>query len=212
VIVAKAAGVPVTVTAGAGKVELTTPEGSLEGTVDTVRFLARLHAPLYGADALQATEVDAILAASASGSLCLTQLNDAIKSRQFFVGGQLTAADAVIFAELQGRLSATEHPNLARWSSTISAEAAVKDALKVVNTAAKKASSGSATGAVEHNKEQGKYIDLEGAEDGKVVVRFPPEASGYLHIGHAKAALLNDFYARRFHGARLFACECHKRV
>lgn len=28
------------------------------------------------------------------------------------------------------------------------------------------------------NKEQGKFVELPGAEMGKVVVRFPPEASG----------------------------------
>ena len=48
--------------------------------------------------------------------------------------------------------------------------------------------------------------DLEGAEHG-VVMRFAPNPSGPLHIGHARAAVLNDAYVKQYGGRYLLRVE-----
>jgi len=48
--------------------------------------------------------------------------------------------------------------------------------------------------------------DLEGAENG-VVMRFAPNPSGPLHIGHARAAVLNDAYVKQYGGRYILRIE-----
>ncbi|XP_049573000.1 bifunctional glutamate/proline--tRNA ligase isoform X3 [Syngnathus scovelli] len=176
------------------------------------RYLARV-APalgLYGANLMEQTEVDHWLEFS-TRRLCgqpdlsapLAELNKALALRTFLVGHALTLADLFVWAALKGH---SDWPNkdkafghVSRWFSFLSSQVPFT-ALDNKYTSKKAPPAKSNPEAKEKKADLGKFVDLPGAEMGKVVVRFPPEASGYLHIGHAKAALLNQHYQVTFKG------------
>src|SRR5688572_19975153 len=49
-------------------------------------------------------------------------------------------------------------------------------------------------------KSESQLPPLINAELGKVITRFPPEPNGYPHIGHAKAAVIDEEYAKMYSG------------
>ncbi|XP_033961262.1 bifunctional glutamate/proline--tRNA ligase isoform X1 [Pseudochaenichthys georgianus] len=174
------------------------------------RYLARV-APalgLYGSNMMEQTEVDHWLEFSArrlcgqSGvSAALGELDKALSLRTFLVGQSVTLADLSVWAALKGHAEwpsqgkTCSHVN--RWFFFLSSQVPFT---AVGNKYASKNAPMTKSNSDEKKQDVGKFVDLPGAEMGKVVVRFPPEASGYLHIGHAKAALLNQHYQVTFKG------------
>jgi len=55
--------------------------------------------------------------------------------------------------------------------------------------------------------EDKKLPDLPNVEIGKVVMRLAPSPSGPLHIGHARMAILNDEYVKRYKGKLILRIE-----
>ncbi|KAJ7219583.1 glutamate-tRNA ligase [Mycena pura] len=129
----------------------------------------------------------------------LGSLDDHLTYRTFLVGHDVTTADWMLWGAIKGNgrisglLKNNNHPHLLRWFSHL-------DSLDCVQTALTSLAAAKATKARSTKTAASFALGLANAEDGKVVTRFPPEPSGYLHIGHAKAAMLNQHFAKMYHG------------
>ncbi|KAJ1344787.1 glutamate-tRNA ligase [Batrachochytrium salamandrivorans] len=127
-------------------------------------------------------------------------LDNHLTVRSFIVGYSATIADYAIWGALKSNAIFNKQvkggkyngQHLIKWFNSVSGLEPVSASLKALSAA---------KDAGKDRKDQGSMdIGLPDAMEGKVVTRFPPEPSGYLHIGHAKAVLLNDYFARQYKG------------
>lgn len=138
-------------------------------------------------------------------SSSLEKLESRLNYRSFIVGYGPTTADIAVWGILRsngivgGVIKGGSYINLTRWYKFLESDdvfgGSVEKMTKSVNDIRKASKVG-------HKKEHKANfeINLQDAKDGEVVTRFPPEPSGYLHIGHAKAAILNQYFADIYHG------------
>lgn len=126
----------------------------------------------------------------------LGELDAHLTLRSYIVGYSLTDADTTVWTTLKANHVATSAfiksgrmVNVARWFNFIA-----ETAQPTIDLPARP------KGAVDDGASYD--IGLPDVEKG-VVTRFPPEPSGYLHIGHAKAAYLNYYFAHEKYDGKM---------
>ncbi|TXG71077.1 hypothetical protein EZV62_006012 [Acer yangbiense] len=167
-----------------------------------LRYIGRV-GNLYGQNEYECGQIDEWLEyalAFLSGSEIETASNYVdmyLEKRTLLVGDCLSIADIAIWSALVGigqTWESLRKYNLARWFNSICAE--YSDSLNEITATYVQSKRGLGKSSSRPCFE----VDLPDAEIGKVRLRFAPEPSGYLHIGHSKAALLNQYFAQRYQG------------
>jgi len=198
--------------------------GELVGDSSIARYIARKSDSLVGGNLIGADfELSAIIDSWVDYANALSKfqnikrvkavaqtLDRTLKEKTYLVGHTMTLADIALFASLgfpaqaadvakvESILGTSSSPTV-RWMKMIRACPAVREATQIAMGIANDYEA-----IFDANVSMDPFVNgmnpLEGATMGNVVTRFPPEPSGYLHIGHAKAVLMNEYYARRYKG------------
>jgi len=189
-------------------------QASLYGDVSISFFLARANNVLLGNSPLdEALCIQWINEVSMSATLghdpvqierLLHLAEHHLQMRTTFVGYTFSLADIAMWccltSQMKKPVSAKLFPNVFRWKALCDAH--TDQLFRLPNST--KPNSGAASSADAKKKGSNaprvKLLTLEGAKEGNVVTRFPPEPSGFMHLGHCKAALLNYHFAQHYKG------------
>lgn len=192
----------------------------LFGDFAIARWYARLHGSSHGiygssspthsaGSSLQAFQIDAWLdfalqhfTSKNESQSGLAILNQYLLQHTFLVGYALSLADIAVFSLLtkQTDQETSSYGHIARWIAHLQAEPIFKTAATSLHQQPPIKAPRKTVSTSQKGKTSGSCPPLQGAEFGQVVTRFPPEPSGYLHIGHVKACMLNHHYARFYNG------------
>lgn len=119
---------------------------------------------------------------------------------------ELTLADIAVWGYLRSNgmvgsiIKNKVYINVSRWYSTLESIPEFGQAHEFLTKSLQEMKKAANVNKKKETHKANFEIDLPDAKIGEVVTRFPPEPSGYLHIGHAKAALLNQYFAQAYKG------------
>ncbi|SCV72989.1 BQ2448_6914 [Microbotryum intermedium] len=212
---------------GANAVQLVMDGKTALGPIEAQLALANAFAPerVFGADSDESVQVGSWLVASClittlllslpphppalpTALKLLSALEQRLTLRTYLVGHTPTVVDYAVWGHLRanpialGVLAKPGVPHTARWYAHLSNLHPCQTAVSTLFQQAKiKAPSANKSDDKKHDGANATFeLGLPNAINGQVVTRLPPEPSGYLHIGHAKAAILNQYFARMYEG------------
>ncbi|ODV94262.1 hypothetical protein PACTADRAFT_35068 [Pachysolen tannophilus NRRL Y-2460] len=140
-------------------------------------------------------------------SVELEKLDSHLNFRSFIVGHKVSASDIAVWGVLRANpvmgsvIKSSAYINVSRWYLFLDSDKRFGGMVELMNKSIVEIRKAASSASGEKKTHKANFdINLQDAKDGEVVTRFPPEPSGYLHIGHAKAAILNKYFADLYHG------------